>query len=102
MIRKSILNQLSSQGMGRHSATEIFHIADIEIGAVSDFLGDGEYFFGNKPSTTDAQVFGMFAVPYYGPYVNSPIRESIQNRPNLVAFLERIKNKYYPHWDLLS
>ena len=42
---------LNAQGYGRHSANEIEDIAKKDLMALSTFLGEKPYFFGNQPST---------------------------------------------------
>uniref|UniRef100_A0A1Q3FT12 Putative failed axon connections fax protein/glutathione s-transferase-like protein n=1 Tax=Culex tarsalis TaxID=7177 RepID=A0A1Q3FT12_CULTA len=68
---------------------------------ISEFLGDRQLFFIDSAVTTlDVVAFGVLApilavsgnVPY-------PLRDQmILNYPNLVGFVERIKQRLYPDW----
>ena len=94
IIRRSLVKILKGQGILLHSDTEILHITRSSLQALSDLLGEQDYFFGEKPSTLDATCYGMLAalilVELDNPY-NSLAREF----NNLVNYCERIRKEYY-------
>jgi len=73
------------------------------LSALSEFLGNKQYFFGDRPSTLDATAFGTLAQFVEAPLTNSDIKQFIeQNTPNLLEFVRRIQREYWPDWDVLT
>uniref|UniRef100_A0A914MJX0 Failed axon connections-like protein n=2 Tax=Meloidogyne TaxID=189290 RepID=A0A914MJX0_MELIC len=90
---------LNAQGYGRHSANEIEDIAKKDLMALSTFLGEKPYFFGNQPSTLDAIAFGFLAVSIYVPRNLKEINQFIEkSTPNLMEFVKRMKEQFWPDW----
>lgn len=58
-------------------------------------LGDQPWFFGEAPTLTDAVVYGLLANFRFVGF-SSPVKEIIADCPNLVAFLDRFRARYYP------
>ena len=87
-------------GIGRHSQEEIHSIATDDIRACSSFLGNKQFFMGDKPSVIDAVMFGFFAEMAYamppGSWVTRLVTEDFKN---LKDYCERMKEKYWPDWD---
>ena len=94
IARQGILKQIHGQGMGRHSEEEILHIGRTNLVSLSDFLADKPYFMGDKPTTLDASAFGLLVNILQCP-IESPLKEHAKHLGNLVAFCDRIKQKYY-------
>jgi glutathione S-transferase len=95
LARRGILANLDSQGMGRHAPDEIHAIGCRDISAVADFLGDKPFMLGDKPSTLDATAFAFLANLLWAP-VQSPLLRHAQTRPNLEAYCQRMKARYFP------
>ncbi|KAI1729662.1 outer mitochondrial membrane transport complex protein [Ditylenchus destructor] len=97
-----IKRTVTVQGYGRHSEEEINEIAKKDLSALSTFLGDKRYLFGDRPSTVDATLFGHL-VQFTDPPLHSdkikPFME--QNTPNLVEFIKRMKADFWPDWDTI-
>lgn len=77
---------------------EKFMIEEAEkcLKLLSQKLGDQKYFFGDTPTIFDAYVFGYLAlctIPF--PCFN-PLKNTINNLPNLPTYLSRIKRSYFP------
>lgn len=50
----------------------------------------------------DATAFGILAQIYYTPLATDALRLYMEeNTPNLVAFLQRIRNLYWKDWDII-
>ncbi|EDV22436.1 uncharacterized protein TRIADDRAFT_5603, partial [Trichoplax adhaerens] len=99
-IIPSIKKSMNRHGIGRHSPEEIRHIAKGDVKALSNLLNDKKYFLGDEPSTIDAVVFGFLANVLCGLRNGSWPNQMIKKEaPNLVAFFERMKEKYWPDWD---
>lgn len=101
-IRKQLRDMLYAQGMGRNSPAEVDAIAKKNLTALSVLLGDKNYLYGDAPTTIDATLFGTL-VSLYDPPLNSkeikPFMES--STPNLVAFIKRVKEEYWPDYEKL-
>ncbi len=91
----NLLNQLQNQGMGRHTPQEVALLGIADLAAVSDFLADKPYFFGDRPTTTDATVFAALSNVIDAP-IASPLKEFALSRANLVAHTLRIEQRYFP------
>jgi glutathione S-transferase len=94
LVRKTIAKSLHLQGLGRHSQEDIYRLACDDLTALSTFLGDKQYFFGEKPTEIDATAYGFLAQVLWAPG-SRRIREHMQQTRNLPAFCERIKQTFY-------
>lgn len=96
---KVITERLFAMGIGRHSEEETLWIVQDDLMALSKFLGSKHYFHGEKATRVDATVFGTLALILYIPF-DTPTKQFMETKcPNLKAFAERIKNKYWPDWE---
>jgi glutathione S-transferase len=94
-VRRRMLRQLHAQGMGRHTAEEVAHIAVSGYSAISDFLSDKKFMLGTKPSTLDATVFAFLHTLLVPPF-ESPAKVFALSRSNLVSYHERILASWWP------
>jgi glutathione S-transferase len=95
MVRKGVLKTLRAQGMGRHTDTEMLQLASKCLTSLSTILGDKAYLMGNKPCGADASVFA-FSASILCPVFESAIRQEAETHENLVRYVERIKQQYFP------
>ena len=58
------------------------------------FLGDKPFLMGGKPCAADAFVFGI-VTSILTPPLDSPLRASMQQHANLIAYRDRITKKYF-------
>lgn len=86
--------QLDAQGIGRHSRAEIYAIGMKDVGAIADFLGDKPFLMGGNATEIDAVAYGILANIMIVP-IASPIKDEALRRANLVAFVERIRERYF-------
>jgi glutathione S-transferase len=93
---------LRGQGIGRHSAGEIAALGVRSIDAVATLLGDKPYLMGERMSAVDAFAFGVLA-SILTPFFDTPLRDAVVGRPNLVAYVGRLMAHYYPEheWEPL-
>jgi sRNA-binding protein len=64
---------------------------------LSTRLGDrNKFFYGDKPSVLDAVVFGQLAVVLFVPLPDGQLRAMVASHGNLVNFIRRIKEEYFP------
>jgi len=95
MVRKNVLKGMKGHGIGRHSEAEIEEIAAMDLQALSDFLGDKPYFFGDRPSTLDAAAFGILSQMILSDTFTASVFDKARHYENLVAFANRIQDKYF-------
>lgn len=93
--RKDVLDALHKQGMGRHSDNEVFEIGTQDLTALSDFLSDKPYFFGDKPTSLDAVAYGALAQMILVSEFSAPIFDKAKSYNNLVDFVWRFHKNYF-------
>jgi glutathione S-transferase len=94
MIRKSMRKTSYRQGIGRHSEEEIYALGIADLTALTDVLADKPYFLGDEPTSIDASAYAMLANLLWGP-VDSPLTRYVAAQPELAAYCERMKKRYY-------
>ncbi len=86
---------LRAVGVARHSLDEVTGIAERSLAALSLFLGDKPYLFGDQPAGVDATAFAMLA-GILTPFFESSLRDKALGHPNLVAYTGRMMKQFYP------
>lgn len=87
--------------MGRKSEATIVSVGIEDIRAISRYLGDKQYLFGDTPTKADCGVFGHLSQVLY-PDMPYPHRDFIQTEcPNLVRYMEHMRQTYWADWDSL-
>ena len=94
MLRKKTIKALHAQGTGRHSENEVIDIANRSFQALSDLLGNKDYFYGDKPSSFDSTAYAFLA-SFIQAGIDNEINSKAKNFKNLVSYCERITNKYF-------
>lgn len=95
-IAKKVKLRMHLQGISRYTIDEMMHIVRADFNAVSSYLGDKEFFFGDKPSLLDIVVFSVFANLACVP-IDTRLK-SLALEPkfaNLVAHSKRMLDKFY-------
>ena len=82
-------------GLGRHAPDDDVELALRSLLALSVQLGDKPYLMGDKPCGTDATAFGALA-GILTPFFESKLRTRAEEFENLVAYVERMMQQYYP------
>jgi len=95
MARRTIRRALRLQGLGRHDAAERLELAKRDFFAISDLLADKLFLFCDEPRGADASV-GAFVIAALAKATVAPLREAAESRPNLVAYGERILERFFP------
>ena len=65
-----------------------------EVQEVADFLGDQPYLLGPQPCTLDAIGYAFLANVLWAP-LDSALRRHAAARPNLQAYCQRMRERYY-------
>jgi glutathione S-transferase len=86
---------MRSHGIGRHSRAEIAALGERSIEALTQLLGNHPYLMGDRLSAVDATAFGVLA-SVLTPFFDTPLRQAVLDRPNLVAYVQRMMQRYYP------
>jgi glutathione S-transferase len=95
VLRKNVRKSLEGHGMGKHTAEEVYAIGNRDLIALSGFLSDKQFFFGNEPTLLDAAAYAMVFNLLKVPMV-SPIATQAKQLDNLVAFCDRMTARFYP------
>jgi glutathione S-transferase len=94
-FRRGILAQYNGHGIGRHTEAEVDEIGADDLAALSDFLGNKPFFFGEKPTTTDATAYACVANLIEVP-LDTPTARFGRSRRNLVDFCRRMHLRFFP------
>jgi glutathione S-transferase len=89
-MRRRIRRLLHDQGLGRHHQREIYAMGRDDLQAAADYLGDRPFFLGDRLTTMDAVAFGFLANVLLVP-VETELKRSLQDLPNLVAWVESME-----------
>lgn len=92
-FRARVLTEFNGQGMGRRSAEVVAEFFRADIDALSDFLADKPYFMGDALRSVDASVYSTLRQIADQPqqWLGTGY---VQSKPNLVAYLDRIRKEY--------
>jgi glutathione S-transferase len=94
-FRRSVVEWLWGHGYSRYSQKDRVWLARREIDALATILGDHPYFNGDEPTPVDAAVFGILDNVIYGIGSVYGIRDHVQTKKNLVAFVEGIRQEFF-------
>ncbi|WP_426416252.1 glutathione S-transferase family protein [Aestuariirhabdus sp. LZHN29] len=94
LVRLKVKKDLYSQGMGRHSAQDVYWAAKRDLRSVSTLLGDSPYLFGTEPCSYDAVVYA-FITNIIDCELESPLKEFGRSHDNLVDYCQRMHARYY-------
>ncbi len=94
VAQKKVRANLHAQGTGRYSPSELLAIGKKDMEAVSAILGDKPYLFGNEPCGADATALA-FVQGMLCPHFESPVRSCAESYPKVVAYVERMQQRYF-------
>ena len=98
MIRRKVGKDLWNHGIGRHTENELYGIAERDLLAVSDILGQKKFLFGDKPCLADAGLFAFIAGSAWD-CPASPLATFVKTKAtNLDKHAHKMKDLYYPDW----
>ncbi|XP_071156569.1 failed axon connections homolog [Mytilus edulis] len=97
-VRRQVRNNTYAHGIGRHSSDEVYHIMELDLKALSDFLGNKKFLLGDKPCQADCSVFGIIGNAYWQSF-GSPVESAVKKYRNLCDYCERMKQTFWPDWD---
>lgn len=92
------MGKSKSRGLTRHTNEELWQFSFDDLHALSALLGVQPYFFGKVPTLLDCTVFGHLCQFLYIP-IDFPQTHFMKTEcPNLVDFVERFRESYWPDW----
>lgn len=94
LLRRSMKHHLFERGIGRHRADEIETQGRADIDALTEWLGDREWFITDRPTQADASAFGLLAVTIRS-NLPTPVCCYARTKPNLVAFVDRALARWF-------
>ena len=92
--RKVARRDLYTQGMGRHSAAEVYAFAAQDIRALADHLGDKPFMHGNQPTHVDGCAVAYIA-NILKPPMPLPIKDEAYIYPTLRKYCNRMMHRYF-------
>ena len=94
-VVKNFEQTLWLQGLGRHSIAERCRLVDRGSKMLATVLEDKDFFGGKQPCGSDASIFASL-VGILNDFFECPYRQYFIRHDNLVAYVERMVEKYYP------
>ena len=92
-FRDRIVAEFDGQGMGRRTDDEVLEVLKEDVDALSVYLGDKQFFLGDKPRVLDAAVYSwvrhLADVPW-----DWPGRDYIRGKANLIAYADRMRDRF--------
>lgn len=82
------------QGTGRHKREDIYAMGIEVWKSVKEILGDKPFLLGDQPKLVDATAFGFLHAEIRHPFA-SPIHDYVMRQPALLAYHERIWERYW-------
>ncbi|XP_023338081.1 metaxin-3 [Eurytemora carolleeae] len=76
--------------------TAVYKAAQECLTLLSNRLADSHYLFGMSASSVDAVMYGYLAPLLKAPYPNNTLQNYLKNCSNLVRFVVRISQNYFP------
>ena len=92
--RRGVRRQLTGHGIGLHTRDEIHAIGCGDVAAIADVLADKPFLMGDTPTEIDAVAYGLLPNVMHVP-IESPVKDAALARSNLVAYLERMRDRYF-------
>jgi glutathione S-transferase len=95
---RKIRATLKKVGYASKTRADIEAEAKGHLKALSDFLDNKKYVFGDQMSILDCYVFGILTQLLFVSPASSNIRSAAESFDNLVNYHSRIKDLLYPDW----
>ncbi|XP_070541198.1 failed axon connections homolog [Ptychodera flava] len=98
--RRTAKKQMHGHGIGRHTEQELFSIVRKDLRAISTFLGEKTFLFGDEPCEYDCAIFGQLAQLLWCPFPDSPQQMLIKGElKNLEKYCHTMKERFWPDWN---
>lgn len=94
LARRGIVSSINSQGIGRHTESEILSIAKQHFDHFDTQLTNKQYWFGDQPSSMDAIAFAFLAQAILFE-LDNPVSRLAKQYGNLTSYCERMNERYF-------
>ena len=94
LARRGQLRALRGHGVGRHTSGEIYALGCADLTALSDFLTDKPFLLGAEPTALDAAAYAFLTNLLWVP-IDSPLTRHARSFANFIAYVKRMKQRYY-------
>lgn len=99
MIRRNLKRQAFAQGLGRHTKQEVYDLGCSQLEALSAFLGERKFFFGNKLTVLDITCYAFLITILKQP-IDSPFKRHLSKKTHLCEYIHRLdrlfENQLHP------
>jgi glutathione S-transferase len=93
-LQRSLHKEAEGLGVMEFTQEEIYHLGESHLQSIAEYLGKKSYFFGDFPTTIDANLYGFLSVIYKTP-IDVPLRRFAAKYENLKEFCKRIEQRFY-------
>jgi glutathione S-transferase len=94
IAQKQQRSALKAQGLGRHSAEEIYALGKADIDALVALLGSKPFMMGDAPTSLDAIAYPELTNLLI-PELASPLTAAVQVHPALLEYVERCRALWF-------
>lgn len=95
VVIRGLTKQLYERGIGRHSYDDIVAMGIADIDAITQFLDDKPFFFGDSPVTFDTIAFAFISLTVWTPNI-SPVHAHARSIPALMDYCQRMGERLFP------
>jgi len=99
IMKWRVQNRLNSNGIGKHTPTEIYQMTEEDLRTVSTLLGNKKFFGGDEPCEDDCGIFGVLAQAVWGLPGSSFERLAHGELISVKNYCERMKERCWPDWE---
>ncbi|MFL2771044.1 MAG: glutathione S-transferase family protein [Rhodospirillaceae bacterium] len=99
LVKRIVRSQLHGHGIGRHKPETIWKLAIDDVRALSHWLGQRQWGFGEQPTVLDATLASYVGELICQPWDNPLVIETRKHR-NLVSHFGRMMSRYYPELEI--
>jgi len=87
-----------ASSVGRHEEADVSVLAEDDFRAISNYLGDNEFFNGSSPGLVDCTLFGHLSQIVYLDLA-FPFKDVLNDEcTNIVPYLDRFRDRIWPDW----
>ncbi|MEQ1552173.1 glutathione S-transferase family protein [Sphingorhabdus sp.] len=94
IAQKQLRRNLQGQGLGRHSAPEIYAFGEADIDTLAVQLGAKPFMMGDAPTGLDSIAYPQLANLLL-PQLPSPMTKAVHAQPTLLNYVERCAALWY-------
>jgi len=93
IVQRMAKKRLHQQGMGRYKKETVYAKGEKAIIALSEFLGDSDFFMGESISVVDFSAYA-FLVSILEIPIDNPLQQKVKALPKLVAYCKTMEAQW--------